>query len=162
MAPQVASKLGILNFFDRPVDSGKTLFGKRIFGQNKTFRGYVSGILAAVFVSFLQYILDYYGIIEIDKLLGINEFLLFGFLTGLGAMLGDSIESFFKRQFGIKEGRPFIPFDQIDYIIGFLFFTGIIVKWSWSEIIFALLCGLFLNPIVNFLAYLFKIKKTYW
>jgi CDP-2,3-bis-(O-geranylgeranyl)-sn-glycerol synthase len=162
MAPQVASRLGILKFLDKPVDFEKSVFGKRIFGQNKTFRGFAVGIFFAVAVSFSQYLLDADKIIEIEKLSGLWQFLLFGFLSGFGALLGDSVESFFKRQFGIKEGRPFIPFDQIDYILGFLLFTSIIVNWGWREIIFALLCGLFFNPIINILAYLFKIKKTYW
>jgi len=162
MAPQVASRLGILPRLDRPIDFGKSIFSKRIFGQNKTFRGFAIGIFFAVIVSFLQYILDANRIIEIEKLSGLGEFLTFGFLSGFGGLAGDSIESFFKRQVGIKEGKPFIPFDQIDYILGFLFFTSFIVNWGWKEIIFALLCGALLNPIVNFLAYLFKIKKTYW
>jgi len=162
MAPQVASRLGILKFLDKPVDFGKTLFGKRIFGQNKTLRGFLVGIIFSIIVSFSQYILDANKIIEIEKLSGLWQFILFGFLAGFGALFGDSVESFFKRQFGIKEGRPFIPFDQIDYILGFLLFTSITVSWEWEEIVFALLCGLLLNPIVNFLAYLLKIKKTYW
>jgi len=162
MAPQVASRLGILKFLDKPVDFGKTLFGKRIFGQNKTFRGFIIGIVISIVVSFLQYILDANKIIEIERLSGLWQFLAFGSLAGFGALFGDSVESFFKRQFGIKEGKPFIPFDQIDYILGFLLFTSIIVNWGWREIIFALLCGLFFNPIINILAYLFKIKKTYW
>jgi len=162
MAPQIASRLGIFEKLDRPVDFGKSVFGKRIFGQNKTFRGFAVGVFFAMLVSFLQYILDLNRIIEIEKLSGIEQFLMFGFLAGFGALAGDSIESFFKRQISIKEGRPFVPFDQIDYILGFLFFTSLIVNWEWKEIIFALLCGAFLNPIVNFLAYLMRIKKTYW
>jgi CDP-2,3-bis-(O-geranylgeranyl)-sn-glycerol synthase len=162
MAPQVASRLRILKSLDKPVDFGKTLFGKRIFGQNKTFRGFFIGVSFSVIVSFFQYLLAVNKIIEIEKLSGFWQFLSFGFLAGFGALLGDSVESFFKRQFGIKEGRPFIPFDQIDYILGFLLFASIAVDWKWEEIVFALLCGLFLNPIINFLAYLFKIKKTYW
>jgi len=162
MAPQVASRLEILKFLDKPVDFGKSVFGKRIFGQNKTFRGFFVGVIFGVVISFLQYILAANKIIEIEKLSGLWQFLAFGFLAGFGALAGDSIESFLKRQVGIKEGRPFIPFDQIDYIIGFLFFTSLVVSWEWKEIIFALLCGAFLNPIVNFLAYLLRIKKTYW
>jgi CDP-2,3-bis-(O-geranylgeranyl)-sn-glycerol synthase len=162
MAPQIASRLGILKSFDRPVDFGKSVFGKRIFGENKTLRGFIVGVGFSIVIAFLQYILDFQGIVKIEKLSGLGQFLLFGFLAGFGALLGDLIESFFKRQLGIKAGRPFVPFDQIDYIIGFLFFTSIVVEWGWKEIVFAILCGLFLNPIVNFLAYILKVKKTYW
>ncbi|MEM3153941.1 MAG: CDP-archaeol synthase, partial [Candidatus Woesearchaeota archaeon] len=50
--------------------------------------------------------------------------------AGIGALLGDSIKSFFKRRLGILPGRPWIPFDQVDYAIGalaagsFVFFPG--------------------------------------
>ena len=68
MAPQVASRLEILKFLDKPVDFGKSVFGKRIFGQNKTFRGFFVGVIFGVVISFLQYILAANKIIEIEKL----------------------------------------------------------------------------------------------
>jgi CDP-2,3-bis-(O-geranylgeranyl)-sn-glycerol synthase len=43
-----------------------------------------------------------------------------------GALLGDIIESFFKRRVGRKRGEDWIPFDQIDFILGVLFFSFLI------------------------------------
>ena len=40
-----------------------------------------------------------------------------------GALMGDIIESFFKRRIGKKRGEDWIPFDQLDFILGVLFFS---------------------------------------
>jgi len=40
-----------------------------------------------------------------------------------GALIGDIIKSFFKRRIGKKRGQDWIPFDQIDFILGVLFFS---------------------------------------
>ena len=43
---------------------------------------------------------------------------LLGFLMGFGVLLGDSVESFFKRRRGIKPGKSWFPWDQLDCMIG--------------------------------------------
>jgi CDP-2,3-bis-(O-geranylgeranyl)-sn-glycerol synthase len=162
MMPQIASSLGIFPKLNYPVDHYKQLFGKRIFGDNKTYRGFVTGVGVAIIISLIQFILDKYGLIKVTELAGFGQFLFFGFLSGFGALAGDTVESFFKRRLDIKNGRPLIPFDQIDYLAGFLVFTSQIINWTWPEIIFILICGAILNPLVNISAYFLKIKKTYW
>ena len=58
----------------------------------------------------------------------------------IGALLGDIIESFFKRRIGKSRGENWIPFDQIDFILGVLFFTFItsiilsltgVISYNW-------------------------------
>jgi len=44
--------------------------------------------------------------------------LIMGPLFAIGALGGDAIESFFKRQRGIAPGDGWFPFDQTDFIIG--------------------------------------------
>ena len=44
--------------------------------------------------------------------------LIVGPLFAIGALGGDALKSFFKRQVGIRPGGTWFPFDQIDYIIG--------------------------------------------
>ncbi len=158
MAPVVAMRWNFLNY---PLDFNLKIRNSRLFGSHKTWRGLFFAIAGATVASLLLWYFDSKGIIEISQLTG-DGFLLFGILSGLGAIIGDAIFSFIKRQINIPSGRPFIPFDQIDYIIGFLLFTSWIMNWTWREIIFLLLCGLILNPAVNLTAYFLKIKKTYW
>jgi len=45
-----------------------------------------------------------------------------------GALLGDMMESFFKRRIGRDRGQDWIPFDQLDFIVGALVLC-FIVSW---------------------------------
>ncbi len=161
-SPIIFAKLNILNQLNKPVDFGKTFRKKRLFGKNKTFRGYFSGILTSILVSIILYFFAKNHLISIPFLNSFNSFVFFGFISGLSAILGDSIESFFKRQFNIAPGKPFIPFDQTDYLISFLLFTNFLAHWNMKEIIIILSFGLVLNPIANTIAYFLGIKKTFW
>ncbi len=162
MAPVLAEKYRLWPKLNIPIDFGKTFQGKRLFGDHKTLRGFVIGILIAMFVSAIQFILNRYGVIIFSALRNFFEFLAYGFLSGLGALVGDAVKSFFKRQFGIPSGGPFIPFDQVDYILGFLFFTSLLVDWSFRDGILLFGSALILNPLINLLSYLLGIKKTFW
>ena len=161
-APVVASRWNWLERLNVPIDGNKTFRGRRIFGDHKTLRGFVIGIDAALICACIQYLLDERGIIAFPHLVGAGQFLLYGFLCGFGSLVGDAVESFVKRQVGIKSGHPFLPFDQIDYMIGFLLCTSFLISWNSKEALFFLLCGLVINPIVNVCSYFLGIKKTYW
>jgi len=61
--------------------------------------------------------------------IGIDDFTGFPFMIPIvfsicfGALMGDIIESFFKRRVGRTRGQDWIPFDQLDFILGVLFFS---------------------------------------
>ena len=63
---------------------------------------------------------------------GLNEFGRFPTMIPVigsicfGALLGDIVESFFKRRVGRKRGENWIPFDQLDFILGVLFFSFVV------------------------------------
>jgi len=106
---------------ERPIDFGKEYKGQRLLGDGKTFRGYLFGVLFSILIAVVQMFL-FKNIESLDKFIDVdytnfNPFL-WGGLAGLGALLGDSVESFFKRRVGIKRGEPWFPFDQIDFAIG--------------------------------------------
>lgn len=113
MSPVLASRVPGLKDWKTPLDFGKSYRGKRIFGTNKTLRGLVVGTimggLTAVIVSKLN----------ANTVVTIAPFWA-GVLLGFGALAGDALESFAKRQIGIKPGDSWFPFDQTDYIIGAL------------------------------------------
>jgi len=44
--------------------------------------------------------------------------LLPGFLMALGALVGDSVKSFFKRRVDIAPGESWLFFDQLDFFLG--------------------------------------------
>jgi CDP-2,3-bis-(O-geranylgeranyl)-sn-glycerol synthase len=115
VAPVFANKIPLLNRWQTPLDLGKSYKGQRILGNNKTWRGLIFGTLMAG-ITYPIVSTSVYGVsAEPDVMIG---GVLTGGLMGFGALVGDSVESFFKRKHGIKPGNAWFPFDQTDYIIG--------------------------------------------
>ena len=114
---------------DVPVDFGYKLKGKDLFGRNKTFRGFVVGIVTGVLLAALQSILFLtVPFFKENSLIdyGRVNFVIVGFLMGFGALFGDLVESFIKRQLGKRAGEPWFPFDQLDWIAASIILTGIV------------------------------------
>lgn len=157
MAPVLFKWIPFLNV---PVDLNKTFRGKPIFGEHKTYRGFLFGILTAIFIVYLQQIFytqtQSLTVIDYSQ---INIFLL-GFLMGFGALLGDLIESFFKRQVDIDSGKPWFPFDQIDWVIGSLIVSSLYISHSREIIIISIILLGFLHPLVNLVGYYIGIKSN--
>lgn len=122
MTPILVAKWPGIRTWNAPVDGGATYKGKRIFGEHKTWRGFVTGMLAATLVLWLQQLMAAHipAIAEFTAQVDYASLPLWivGPLFGFGALAGDAIESFFKRQKGVPPGHSWFPFDQIDYIIG--------------------------------------------
>ncbi len=127
--PMPKSLKPLLLKFDAPVDLGFKLGGKELFGRNKTFRGFmvgiITGILVAALQSFLYFTFPFFrqnALIDYSKI----SFILIGFLMGFGALFGDLLKSLVKRQLGMRPGLPWVPFDQLDWILASLIFTGMV------------------------------------
>ena len=147
-----------------PVDFGKTFKGKPLFGKNKTYRGFVSGVLVCIIFAYLQKFLyqsrsfhnlsfvDYYGI----------DILLFGFLMGFGALFGDLVKSFFKRQIGIDPGKPFMPWDQIDSVIGGFVFILPLFRPTLIMFVTVLIVSFLIHITNRTIAYKLKLSKDRW
>ncbi|HEX7042838.1 MAG TPA: CDP-archaeol synthase [Patescibacteria group bacterium] len=159
MAPPIAAKL-FPNFLKSPIDMSKSFRGKRLFGDNKTIRGLFIGILLGEVAFLIQQMLAGYAFFVSLNIIAYNSLpWYFGFLFGIGALGGDLIKSFAKRQFGIPAGHTWIPFDQIDWIIGLLVVLLIFVKLPLSIIITGLTLGLILHIVVKFTGFLLGLDK---
>lgn len=150
-----------------PIDSGKTWRGKRIFGDHKTWRGIVVGILLAITTIFLQlwlFEIPFFQNISliIYPMLTPSPLIIIGFLVGFGAMAGDLLKSFFKRQLGIPSGKPWIPFDQLDFVIGALIAVSIFYVPPTLHIFIIIILTPFLHLFINLIAYGLKLKKVWW
>lgn len=157
MAPIVFKKVNFLNY---PIDFNKKFLGKPLLGNHKTFRGFFFGIICAIIVVYLQaYFYEFIKDYSIVRYSEIN-ILFFGFLMGFGALLGDSIKSFFKRRIKINPGKVWMPFDQIDWIIGAYAFSLIYVKMDWIFFISLLVFGFFGHLITNYVGYKIGLKKN--
>lgn len=104
-ANMTASLVRDIPILNTPLDLGFTFRGKRITGDHKTYRGLVFGILAAITIVYLQQII--YPIIVGYSVIDYSQAntLLLGILLGGGALFGDALKSFFKRQCNILQGR---------------------------------------------------------
>ncbi|MBT4174810.1 CDP-archaeol synthase [archaeon] len=152
MSPVFAKKLNILKPLAKPIN-------EKWLGKNKTYRGFVTGIITAIIVVYLQTIFyQPWSLIPYQEL---NTILL-GLLIGFGTLFGDAIESFFKRRLKIAPGRPFVPFDQLDSVLGALLFIYILHPLSLNIIFFSLIITFILTLLSNSIGYLLKIKDVWW
>ena len=158
MAPVFFSKINFLNY---PADFGFKIYGKRIFGKHKTFRGFFFGILASILIVYMQKLLYNYDFFKELSLIDFNSvnFLAFGFLAGFGVLFGDLIGSFVKRRFDFKPGKSLFVLDQINSMIGFgIFVVGVYFK-SWGLFFYVLIVWFFGHLIFKYLGYLFGMYK---
>lgn len=161
MSPVFARNL-LKNKFSLPMDCNKKLNGKPILGNHKTYRGLISGVIMAILFAYLQttwYAKPWANNISIIDYSQI-KFWLWGFLMGFGALFGDIAKSFFKRRINVKPGKPWIPFDQIDYLVGSTLFTIGINVPLWD----VLLVMFLIMPFITFasvrIGYWLKIRKV--
>lgn len=153
MTPILVAKIpwAPLRNWTTPIDLGKTWRGHRIFGAHKTWRGLITGMIVSTLILALQQAI-FRQVPEMQDWLGGFDFgalptLIVGPLFGLGALGGDAIKSFFKRQRGTPPGESWFPFDQIDLPVGALVFTwpfiqptfgqatAVVILWSASQLI---------------------------
>ncbi|MBU1146150.1 CDP-2,3-bis-(O-geranylgeranyl)-sn-glycerol synthase [Patescibacteria group bacterium] len=164
MAPVFAKRFGLLKFLARPVDGGREFSGRKIFGEHKTWRGFVVGIIAAIAGAWLQYFL--YSVSPFREISFFNYFEVspwfLGFIFGFGALFGDLIKSFFKRRIGIAPGKPWIPFDQLDFVLGALIFVSLIFLPPWRGILVIIIVTPILHLLANQIGFILKIKNTKW
>lgn len=161
MAPILANKIPRLNQWNTQLDFGHTLYGKPLFGKNKTWRGLLSGIILAIFIIFIQKQI----LILLDTDITINNYsfrnmptLLTGFVMGAGPLVGDAIESLFKRQIGVPPGKSWFPFDQLDYIVGAIIFTLPLFQLSTLNYASLFIIGFTIHVIASYIGYLAKLK----
>jgi CDP-2,3-bis-(O-geranylgeranyl)-sn-glycerol synthase len=133
-----------------PMDFGKNfLDGKRVFGSNKTFRGFFFGLTIGVLV----------GIVE---LLIFDYSPFFVILPPLGALLGDMAGAFLKRRLGISPGDLLPVVDQIDFVIGALVFSIPLSILNWQLALVVILITPPIHLLTNFGAYKLGLKKHPW
>lgn len=159
MVPPIATRL-IPKTLNIPVDLEKKFRGQRILGDNKTLRGLLIGILFGEIVFLIQQNLfqeTFFKTLSVIPYSHLPWF--FGFLFGIGALGGDMLKSFLKRQLGIPPGHTWIPFDQVDWIVGLLVVLLIFVRLPISIILFGLCLGIVLHIAVKFTGFLLGLDK---
>ncbi len=150
-----------------PIDGGATFRGKRVFGDNKTWRGAVITISTMSLTAWLLARLDA-CCWDLPTLVPFAETHPFawGVLLGAGYIVGELPNSFVKRQIGIGPGesgsgfvgRSFWVIDQLDSLAGMLAFTWPV--WQPSPGLVLLLAAIMLvaHPVGAWIMVIFGLK----
>lgn len=162
VTPVIIAKAPLLSQWNTPVDFGLKWRNKPILGPHKTIRGIVIGTLAGTVIFLLQkYAFDnYQWVVDISG--GVNYTSLsiwLGVLLSFGALFGDMVKSFFKRQLAVASGKSWFPFDQLDYILGGLILSSFVIVLSLKEYILIIIVWFLIHLLSSYLGYHLRFKK---
>lgn len=164
VAPIFAAHIPGLKKYDAPIDGGAKMNGRRLLGSHKTWRGIISGLVLATLALGLQQ-LAFHNFDWAKYLSGdVNYDAIWVFALGpafaIGALGGDAIESFFKRRRGIRAGRPWYVFDQLDYVAGGIIASLPFVRASLAEYIWMIVIWFAAHLIASYIGWLLKLKDA--
>lgn len=152
--------LGLLKPLARPLDGGATLGGRRIFGDNKTWRGATVIVAGVTLTTVLLSPWDSWWSALPAGLRDAGP-LSYGVLLGLGVVVGELPNSFLKRRLGIAPGaRRRSPagvlvaiYDQADFVPAvWLLLAPLWVMAPWqAALVFAVVAVVHL--VVNVIGY---------
>lgn len=135
----------------KPIDRGISLHdGQRIFGDNKTIRGFASGLVVGTVVGVLELVLVS------------QEFLLIAVLASLGALIGDLAGAFLKRRLKMKPGAALPGVDQLDFVVGAVLLVSIVSELSLGTVLILFLVTPPIHLLTNVGAYALGLKAAYW
>jgi CDP-2,3-bis-(O-geranylgeranyl)-sn-glycerol synthase len=121
--------------FAWPVDGGASFRGRRVFGANKTIRGFVIMVPAAALAFALVAAAIGNPVAAGLWPLSVRGYALLGACAGFGFMAGELPNSFVKRQLGVRPGdcarRPSLAavqflIDRIDSGVGMLIAVSLV------------------------------------
>jgi len=140
------------------IDFGKRFFdGREIFGNGKTFKGAVGGLLAGLIAAAAIA----YAFPDSSTYFNVN-YLYYGALLSAGAIIGDVVASFFKRRLGLHQGHPWFPFDQLDFVVGGIVVGAMLYIPDLLTLIFVMTFTILAHRIANWIAYKTKVKGVPW
>lgn len=168
-------KTGLLKSLKKPMDMGRNFTdGRRIFGDNKTWKGFLGYLVFNTIFSVIWGLLcstagiDHLNFFYVDHDNTLLFNILTGFLIGCGYALFELPNSFLKRRLDITPGKTisgfwkffFVFLDQADSVFGcalvvWLFYDlGIVLYLAY------VLVGALTHIILNVLLYLAKLRKN--
>ncbi|MDO5844612.1 MAG: CDP-2,3-bis-(O-geranylgeranyl)-sn-glycerol synthase [Methanocorpusculum sp.] len=158
-----------------PIDFGKCAKdGNRIFGDGKTWRGLIGGILIGIIFGIVQIFLVntfHWDFLPQHTIITVCA-------LAAGSLLGDLIKSYFKRRLGKDRGTKWPIADMYDMVVGslvlltlVLLVTGNIgwfaetfqtVGWGVGVLVAILILSPLLHRGTNIIGYLLGLKKVPW
>lgn len=147
-APVLIAKLPFFKSISRPIWPAR-------LGANKTWAGLIGGVLVGTVVGLLQILLTPWPY-------GIGLWLGWSALISFGALIGDSVKSYFKRRIGIKPGAAWPVVDGIDYVVGALVFGLPLFVPAWEVAVALLVAGPILSLLANVISFSLGLKKVWY
>jgi CDP-2,3-bis-(O-geranylgeranyl)-sn-glycerol synthase len=152
-----------------PVDFGKSMNGRRILGDGKTWSGFFGGGFSGVVLGLiLMGIAHLFGSGTLWGYIDLWTGLLIVTCLSFGSLTGDIMGSFIKRRLGIERGKKAPVLDQYDFLIGAFLITALfnadwiystyIEGWNILALIFLLIMTLILHRAVNIVGYKARLK----
>jgi CDP-2,3-bis-(O-geranylgeranyl)-sn-glycerol synthase len=135
-----------------PIDRGGNFIdGRRIFGNNKTVKGFASGLVLGTLAAVGE-----------AAFFANQSLFLVGIVASLGALLGDLIGAFVKRRLDIAPGNPLPIVDQLDFILGAIILAFPLLPVSAGAFLILLVATIPIHLLANAVAYLLGLKRRLW
>ena len=168
-------KLNVFSILKKPIDNNiKLKDGKRLFGDNKTWKGFIGYIEFNIIFSIL------FGLLwKVTKLEHLNFFyinydnnilfnLMIGVLLGLFYALFELPNSFIKRRLDITPGKTmsgsmklfFIILDQADSVFGVALVVWMFYPIGIGIYLLYILVGTITHLLINMLLYFLHLRKN--
>ena len=167
--------LKVCNKLKVPMDFNKKLKdGKRIFGDNKTWKGFLGYIVFNIIVAILLGLLfnaigkNHLNFFYVYHENTIIYNLLIGFLLGLFYALFELPNSFMKRRLNIKEGKStkgfkkifFIILDQADSVFGVALVVWMFYPLGIMKYLLYIVIGVVTHLLINMILYFLHLRKN--
>lgn len=135
-----------------PMDLGRNWFdGRRVFGDGKTFEGFAIGLVGGLVGGLLA-----------SSVIPQYRDVAFTALVAASALAGDLLGAFIKRRIGLPRGSPFVPLDQLDFLLMGLAAASTRICIKPSEMALAILVTMVMHLSTNYVAYLLGVKREPW
>lgn len=165
----------LLSGLSRPMDGGVLLRdGKRLFGDNKTWKGFFGMIaLTAIWLAIAGSLAANFPDIQSLSLIPFEELKFpfnvwfFGVLWGLAYVLAELPNSFLKRRIDILPGENarglkgyfFLVLDQADSVIACVLVLSLFSSITWPDAIMLVVLGSIAHYLTNLGLYVVRLKK---
>jgi CDP-2,3-bis-(O-geranylgeranyl)-sn-glycerol synthase len=166
----ICIRFGWLRSLAQPIDAGRTLRGRHLFGANKTYRGVVAVALGTAVGIGFQIALHCGGVARGWELLdyGSAAVVGLGLAMGAAAMLAELPNSFLKRQLGIGPGAAaggvwggvFYLLDQVDMLAGVWLVLGFVLTVTVARVLWSVVFLFIAHQVLTVLGYWLGMRAT--
>lgn len=168
-------KTPLLKRLDRPMDGGLLLRdGKRLFGANKTWKGFIGMVVitafwlaAAGWLAENSLAVQRLSLIPFAELSPPFNVWFFGAVWGLAYALAELPNSLLKRRVDIPPGKNasgmkgvfFLVVDQADSVIGCVLVLPLFSSITWQDGIMLIVLGSLAHYLTNLGLYVVRLKQ---